>query len=234
MSYKMSEYLFHYTSMDKAIKIIASNTLLFGKLETMNDINESYRCVFGNGETIKDAYVLLRRYQQLSFVVDKMPRRGYDIPSMWGHYAERGHGVCLVFDRQMLTDCFSSDMIKDNIDYSSKYDSSIIIEGDNVERFFTNNTKQLFFSKTSDWANEQEFRVIVKCANEMRTKINFRNSLQAAVLYFAEDVEKGDSVFKSSNMDILARLNPKIQLLELGYWNGVANLRNNNGEEIVL
>ena len=63
---------------------------------------------------------------------------------------------------------------------------------------------------------------------------DFRNSLQAAVLYLAEDVEKGDSVFASSNMDILARLNPKIQLLESGYWNGVANLRNNNGEEIVL
>jgi hypothetical protein len=58
--------------------------------------------------------------------------------------------------------------------------------------------------------------------------------LQAAVLYFAEDVEKGDSVFNTSNMDILAHLNPNIQLLELGYWNGVANLRNNNGEEIVL
>ena len=48
MNNKMSEYLFHYTSIDKAIKIIASNTLLFGKIETMNDINESYRCVFGN------------------------------------------------------------------------------------------------------------------------------------------------------------------------------------------
>ena len=68
-----------------------------------------------------------------------------------------------------------------------------------IDEFFANDcfgfTKQLFFAKTSDWANEQEFRVIVKCANEMRTKINFRNSLQAAVLYFAEDVEKGDSVF---------------------------------------
>ena len=234
MSYKMSEYLFHYTSMDKAIKIIASNTLLFGKLETMNDINESYRCVFGNAETIQDAYVLLKRYQQLSFVADIMPRRGYDIPSMWGHYAERGHGVCLVFDRQMLTDCFSSDMIKGNVDYSSEYDGSIIIEGDDVERFFSNNTQQLFFTKTSDWANEQEFRVIVKCSNEKRIKINFRDSLQAAVLYFAEDVEKGDTVFKSFSIDILARLNPKIQILELGYWNGVANLRNNNGEEIVL
>lgn len=234
MNNMMSEYLFHYTSLDKAIKIIASNTLLFGKLEKMNDINESYRCVFGNGETIREAYVLLKRYQQLSFVADKMPRRGYDIPSMWGHYAERGHGVCLVFDRQLLTDCFSCDMIKDNVDYSSEYDSSIIIEGDTVERFFTNNTHQLFFTKTSDWANEQEFRVIVKCSNEIRTKMNFRNSLQAAVLYLAEDVEKGDSVFESSNMDILARLNPKIQLLESGYWNGVANLRNNNGEEIVL
>ena len=94
----MSEYLFHYTSIDKAIKIIASNTLLFGKIETLNDINESYRCVFGNGETIKEAYVLLRRYQQLSFVVDKMPRRGYDIPSMWGGIMQKegmGYAWCL-------------------------------------------------------------------------------------------------------------------------------------------
>lgn len=230
----MSEYLFHYTSMDKAIKIIASNTLLFGKLETMNDINESYRCVFGNDETIQKAYVLLKRYQQLSFVADKLPRRGYDIPSMWGHYAERGYGVCLVFDRQLLTNCFSSDMIKGNVDYNTEYDSSIFIEGCDVERFFTDYNKQLFFTKTSDWANEQEFRVIVKSSNEMRMKMDFRNSLKAITLYFAEDVEKGESVFNSSNIDILTRLNPKIQLLELGYWNGIANLRNNNGDKIVL
>ena len=230
----MSEYLFHYTSMDKAIKIIASNTLLFGKLETMNDINESYRCVFGNDETIQEAYVLLKRYQQLSLVADKLPRRGYDIPSMWGHYAERGYGVCLVFDMQLLTNCFSSDMIKGYVDYNTEYDSSIIVEGCDVERFFTDYNKQLFFTKTSDWANEQEFRVIVKSSNEMRMKMNFRNSLKAIALYFAEDVEKGESVFNSSNIDILTRLNSKIQLLELGYWNGVAKLRNNNGEEIVL
>lgn len=220
--------------MDKAIKIIASNTLLFGKLETMNDINESYRCVFGNDETIQKAYVLLKRYQQLSFVADKLPRRGYDIPSMWGHYAERGYGVCLVFDRQLLTNCFSSDMIKGNVDYNTEYDSSIFIEGCDVERFFTDYNKQLFFTKTSDWANEQEFRVIVKSSNEMRMKMDFRNSLKAITLYFAEDVEKGESVFNSSNIDILTRLNPKIQLLELGYWNGIANLRNNNGDKIVL
>lgn len=220
--------------MDKAIKIIASNTLLFGKLETMNDINESYRCVFGNDETIQKAYVLLKRYQQLSFVADKLPRRGYDIPSMWGHYAERGYGVCLVFDRQLLTNCFSSDMIKGNVDYNTEYDSSIFIEGCDVERFFTDYNKQLFFTKTSDWANEQEFRVIVKSSNEMRMKMDFRNSLKAITLYFAEDVEKGESVFNSSNIDILTRLNPKIQLLELGYWNGIANLRNNNGDKIEL
>ena len=68
----------------------------------------------------------------------------------------------------------------------------------------------------------------------MRMKMDFRNSLKAITLYFAEDVEKGESVFNSSNIDILTRLNPKIQLLELGYWNGIANLRNNNGDKIVL
>lgn len=33
MNNKMSEYSFHYTLMDKAIKIIASNTLLFGNFK---------------------------------------------------------------------------------------------------------------------------------------------------------------------------------------------------------
>lgn len=28
-----NDYLYHYTTMDNAIKIIVSNTLLFGKLE---------------------------------------------------------------------------------------------------------------------------------------------------------------------------------------------------------
>ena len=230
----MSDYLYHYTTVDNAIRIVASNTLLFGKLETMNDINESYRCVFGNPNTIQEAHNLLKQYQQLSFVADNLPRRGYDIPSMWGHYAERGHGVCLVFNRQSLSDCFSSDMINNNVDYLSEYDSSIIIEENSVEQFFAKNTQKLFFTKTSDWANEQEFRVILKSSNQMRVKVNFCNSLLAIVFYFAADVEKGDSVFNSSNVDVLMRLNPKIQFLELGYWNGVANLRNNEGKEVIF
>ena len=234
MDSKASGYFYHYTTMDNAIKIIASNTLLFGKLETMNDINESYRCVFGNGNTIQEANNILQQYQQLSFVADKLPRRGYDIPSMWGHYAERGYGACLVFDGQSLLSCFSSDMIYDNVVYSSDYDSSIMVDEDNIELFFIQRTQQLFFTKTEDWANEQEFRVISKFPYQSRLKMNFLDSLSAIILYFSIDVERGASVFNSLNVNILARLNPKIQLLELGYWNGTANLRNNKGKEIIL
>lgn len=39
MNNKVSDNLYHYTTTDNAIRIIASNTLLLGKLEKMNDIH---------------------------------------------------------------------------------------------------------------------------------------------------------------------------------------------------
>ena len=39
-------HIFHYTTFSSAIKIIASNNLLFGDFKNMNDISESRREVF--------------------------------------------------------------------------------------------------------------------------------------------------------------------------------------------
>lgn len=228
-----NDYLYHYTTMDNAIKIIASNTLLFGKLENMNDINESYRSVFGTENAIKEVYNLLQYYQQISFVADKFPRRGYAIPSMWGHYAEHGFGVCMVFDKKKLFECLSPMMLSSDVNYTSEYDSSIIIK-DNVEDFISQNIQKLFFTKTDDWANEQEFRVIVKTTDLNRVKLNLQNSLYANILYFAIDVQKDYTVYDSLNVKILSRLNANIPIFELGYWEGKANLRDCNGKEIYL
>lgn len=48
----------------------------------------------------------MRKYQQLSFsqdrVVDGGHYLGFDLHTMWGLYADKGYGVCLVFDKENL------------------------------------------------------------------------------------------------------------------------------------
>ena len=87
----------------------------FGKMFRMNDLIESNRIVFDrlvaeNEEDIKYngtyAEREMHRYQQISFSQDRKHDdavfMGFDLHTMWGLYAERGCGVCLVFDKDKL------------------------------------------------------------------------------------------------------------------------------------
>lgn len=107
--------LYHFTSFDAACKIIESKRLRFGKLSQMNDLIESdkivfQRVVFGNLKEDKDngqfAEEEMRRYQQISFAqdrfVDDKIYEGFNLHTMWGLYADKGYGVCLVCDKNKL------------------------------------------------------------------------------------------------------------------------------------
>ena len=95
-----TEKLYHYTSFESAIKILVSNKLLFGKLSNLNDINESFRPLFYSSSiNHENALKELSKYKQISLARDGK-LKGFAIPSMWGHYAEKGYGVCLVFDKR--------------------------------------------------------------------------------------------------------------------------------------
>ena len=101
---KKEEHLYHYTSFEAAIKIVASKELLFSKMDALNDINEQSgpEIIGGKSESglIKK---VLKGYTQISLTMDyQHGRDGYDIPAMWGHYAQKGKGVCLVFQKEEL------------------------------------------------------------------------------------------------------------------------------------
>jgi hypothetical protein len=78
----------------------------------MNDLIESNRMVFTRFVTdilpIKDllAEEEMQRYQQISFIQDRVhdgfEYLGFDLQTMWGLYAEKGYGACLVFDKNKL------------------------------------------------------------------------------------------------------------------------------------
>lgn len=233
MTNNTQDFLYHYTTLDNAIKIVATNTLLFGRMENLNDINESYRNIFGKFNMITKADNILHKYQRLSFVIDKPYQKGYCIPSMWGHYAESGNGACLVFNKKSLLNCLSSKMASDYVTYSCDFDNSITLDDEgNINSFFKKYKHELFYTKTKDWEHEQEFRVIQYFNRNYRARLNLRNSLYAIILHYAADVIKGETVFNSINVDIFKRINRNVKILELGNWLGNVNLRDCEGNEI--
>ena len=109
--------LYHFTNLDAACEIIESRKLRFGKMYKMNDLIESNRIVsgrmFSDSLSERDLFAEeeMNRYQQVSFTQDQerdgFEYLGFDLHTMWGLYAEKGYGVCLVFDKNRLlsSDC---------------------------------------------------------------------------------------------------------------------------------
>ena len=164
--------LYHYTTFDNAIKILLTKSLRFGRLCDMNDINEQYRPFFyAEGSTSKvneKFYEEIGKYKQISLTKDMHndgKRFGFDIPAMWGHYADRGKGACIVLDRKKLLNrikklqCANNDIV-----YDRKHDNNVtcnnILAAKDVEKFLKDNEEEIFFYKSEDWSYEQEYRII--------------------------------------------------------------------------
>lgn len=168
IDFKLFDHLYHYTSFESAVKIIASKRILFSNMDSVNDINEKNGPIVLNvsGDDAERKIVkILSGYKQISFTDDNAPekgkrgRRGYDIPAMWGHYAEKGKGVCLVFDKQLLINYVESrtTLYSNKVKYYnplhpedflySKYYGSI-------ENYIFNSKDTLFFHKSKDWEYE--------------------------------------------------------------------------------
>ena len=231
----MKEYLYHYTSADNAMKIIDSKYLLFSKIENANDIYESCRVVFYNLSNIAmDVATILKQFQQLSFVKDTAELRGFCIPSMWGHYSDKGNGVCMVFNKKKLLACCSKGMYHDSVEYRKNYDPDIEVDNTNIDEYLRLYKKKLFFRKSIDWAPEQEYRIITQTQVNTRKRLYFKDSLHSIILYNASDVKKNDSVFNSKKMHDLMSIIPQNKVYELGWWEGIPNLRDNAGQQISL
>ena len=94
----VDKMVYHYTSIESAKKILETKSLRFGRLNGMNDINESYRAIWypHEAEDVDKYENAVYSYRQISLTLDKPTKRGFDIPPMWGHYAQKGAGVCIV------------------------------------------------------------------------------------------------------------------------------------------
>ena len=202
--------LYHYTKFQSAVKILDSMSLKFGSLDGMNDINERYRplCIPVSNETNIEAfsekfYKQLSYVKQISLTRDIGKHYGFDIPAMWGHYAEMGEGVCFILDKKKI----------EKEAKLAKYICSRVTYLDTHHDFILK--KELFFTKTKDWSYEQEFRILELDACSKDSFLNIRNALIAIVLYD----NSSQSVFGMTKYKLIKAISYDIPILEYSNTN---------------
>ena len=182
-NFKQIEKLYHFTSFDTAKLILESNQLRFGRLNNMNDIHENDKLMFAdaNGVGIDEfpTDVLdalhddIYKYRQISLTADskEKDKDGFDLHQMWGLYADKGEGVCLVFDkRELLNVANSQSLHYGRVSYqgTKELESFCIsnsITPDEIKDEVEGRLADFFFNKRIEWEHEQEFRVLKRCPN---------------------------------------------------------------------
>lgn len=137
--------LYHYTSLDKFVKLIcnapspnsknnieAKIKLRFGSFAKTNDLFEtkdyfSFPKDFGMfwicfSKEIREKYREERlKYQPLCFSMDKSDgKKGYQISAMWAHYGDNHKGVCLEIETDKLDIHSNENLISKDVNYASE------------------------------------------------------------------------------------------------------------------
>ena len=227
MAFEDFEPIYHFTTVESAIKILLSEQILFSKMDKVNDVNETFRPIYlegkGSDNDFETVEYELGKYRQISFTLDRFKRDGkpgFLLGNMWGHYADSGNGVCLVFDKNEIMSLLKAHEYKD-VTYKHHYDPSIVFRGlrnyqvDNVAKYIKYRTKGLFFTKADEWKSEQEFRVVRRFSEPIKSYDNkylsFKgsNALKYLIMQNARDISNKDTVFSSANYEILKRCSDK-------------------------
>lgn len=124
INYKANQYLYHYSSFEKATKIIFNNCFRFSNIYNLNDTTEyKPKIVFSTDS--KDNDKIYERCQDINrhikiccFTQDneKIKRfkkqnnmyftdytgRGFAFPRMWAQYATNNKGICFILNKAIL------------------------------------------------------------------------------------------------------------------------------------
>ena len=222
--------LYHYTKFDTAIKILESHSLRFGRLHNMNDIHENDKLSYVNTKgTLINSFpsdVLdaidceMAKYRQISLTADddKQDKLGFDLHQMWGLYADKGQGVCLVFDKDMLCKQIDDAVLHKIVSYDTSVESFYIATPKvykSIQRNIQEQAEKLFFHKRKEWEHEQEYRIIKYCSNLKKEEyLDYGKALKFIILNSA--IEYSDVVKFKEMIDNLNKHAKEIPILIYG------------------
>lgn len=203
-----TEYLFHYTSIDTLINhILPTRQIRLSSFATVNDPKEYKTFILQpwrrDPKNHTETYSFLeseiwpefkKRLKVMCLVAEPQKsseellnynNRGFVNSPLWHHYADKGEGVCLVFNKAYLIKTFkerfplksyhspvaykaiaaNQQMTLDWAQMDMDAIESIGIE-EYVDMHIMNFHKPMFFNKAPEWAYESEYRFIVTSENK--------------------------------------------------------------------
>lgn len=223
-------HLFHFTSFESSLRIITSQSLKFGDFSNMNDIAEVKRDIMS---MVPTEYIEeeLRKYKSISLTIDNPDNRGFSIDPLWGHYAQKGNGVCLVFDQNKLTcrlkEQFPTNAIMKPIKYLNEFSTALFSEVESVNDVkdeVHNKVDDIFFTKSADWKYEQELRILLY-SEKTNEYLKFGDSLVGVILC----LPKVERYQESSEFHVLKALLPNTPILNYTTSLGDKKLYDQNG-----
>lgn len=225
--------LYHFTSYDTACKIIESKRLKFGPLSQMNDLVENGKIVFQRtflGDLQDDrlngryAEEEMLRYQQICFSQDRVEGEdvyeGFNLHPMWGLYADKGLGVCLVFDKDKLKldegdyarDVKYVDILFPSYAFKNKSKTGLKSE-------IWSRREDIFFRKRKEWVYEQEYRIIRRAKSQSDENfLDVSESLSFVILCRDNSVTRDESIWTGMYYEAFRSIDRKLPILsyELG------------------
>ena len=225
--FKDIEPLYHFTTFESAVRILATQKIKYSEMNKMNDPQESFRpiSIITSGPSNEDPYKAIKKvkrelknYQQISFSADKKQKKGFLLNNMWGSYADNGYGVCMVFDRQLLVEGLSPKKYG-FVRYKKNYNPAIVLsklenyKEKTIRNYIRAHLRTLFFQKSKEWEHEQEYRIIKKFADTEGDQYLVLHKywdrvLKCVIFVNAHDVKEGDNVFDSSSYKAITKLIP--------------------------
>ena len=141
-------------------------------------------------------------------------KKGFDRHQMWGLYAEQGSGVCLVFDKDILSKRLDESIIHAPVIYEDivktfykSQSTNLNVVCDSIKE----NYQEIFFSKRMEWEHENEYRMMKRCPDDNREEyLNFGAALKYIIIsniYMESDIVKYNNniteLKKHTNVPIL-------------------------------
>lgn len=263
INYKRNCYLYHYSSFEKATKIIYNNNLRFSNIYYLNDTTEyKPKIIFSNDDEVSDK--IYKRCQEINkhikiccFTQDneKIKRftkknnmyftdytgRGFAFPRMWAQYAMNNKGVCFILNKSLL-----EKEIKDrfeiigasSINYVERYKcfyfsqsavsafnnqvlSRNTIDSIAATKFFSEHPeyiKENYFTKLSDWRDENEYRIALFSPDGENLSINNLN-------HFLEGIIVGENIDQTDEAIINKLLKQRVPIKKIVFENRCINLK---------
>lgn len=227
MELERDKYFFHYTTAHAAFEhILKDRRLRFSRYLEMRDPLENKEWWFSAGgrgtenedeenQRVSEWWVFNRAANKvrarsflLSLTVDTPLGeteeedpfcRGWARARMWEQYAEKNEGVCLVFDRERLTEAVLGSLRGDR--HATIYQQEVSYEGagimkpiidietlagevtaETVSSFIEDNYEPLFFHKLLDWQSEHEYRFCTIAKEDTEVFADIGDALHAVIV----------------------------------------------------